>query len=268
MPTLTTLLSGAKRPLWLDYGDYTAVLLANGTVPWLDLAAYVGMQRKAQGLLHSDVVQLPVGSVCAAWVAARPALRAEMESKKRSLFPLKALLADEGLREHLVEMARGLRACFDRQPLALACPSPRAWVAQAWRFAHGPDAAVDVSEDDTDGAAVYIADFLRAFGEAGVDVLLLQESGGNAPVLELYQPVLNVAAHYRWEAGVQSGTDIPGDGLAFVIGPSSSSGRAVMPEFWNSTSIPECPAQGFRHAWIPADAQPETVLRRLAELRT
>lgn len=262
------MLSAGRRPLWLDYGDYAGALLAGGKLPWLDVAAYVALQRKAQGLLRSDVVQLPVADVCAAWVAARPALRAEMASKKRTLFPLKTLLADAGLRTLLLELTRGLRACFDGLPLALVCPSPGAWVVQAWRLAQGADAPVEVSEDDTDGASVYIADFLRAFGEAGVDVLLLQEAGEGTKALDLYQPVLNVAAHYRWEAGLQSAVEIAGEGLSFVISPASASGRDLPPGVWNGGAAPECPAQGFRYAKIPADAQPEIVLQRLAELRT
>lgn len=249
MPSLSVMLSTGKQPLWLDYGDYAGRLLAGGAVPWLDVAGYVALQRKAQGLLRSDVLQLPVGVVSAAWVAVQPALREAMAAKKRAVVPLKTLMADEGLRAHLVEMARGLRACFPEQPLALACPSPRAWAAQAYRLAHGE--SVEVGEDETDSAAVYMADFLRSFGDAGIDVLLLQD-GPELPLPELYTPVLNVAAHYRWEAGLQSAAHVEAGSLAFVISQ----------DCWNGGAAP-----GLRHAVIPADAQPESVLQRLAELR-
>lgn len=265
MPALAPLLSAGRQPLWLDYGAYAGALLANGSVPWLDVAAYVALQRKAQGLLKSDVLQLPVGAVGAAWVAARPALRETMAAKKRAVFPLKTLLADEDLRAHLVELARGLRACFPDLPLALACPSPREWVAQAYRMAHGED--TEVGDDEADSAAVYLADFLRCFGEAGVDVLLLQESTGSEPAdatgLDLYQPALNVAAHYRWETGLlaPAGRCAAGTtGLGFVVGPDA----ILPPDSWNAAMTA---GRGLRYAVIPADAQPETVLQRLKELR-
>lgn len=266
MPALAPLLSAGNKPLWLDYGDYAGALLANGSLPWLDVAAYVALQRKAQGLLRSDVLQLPVGAVCAAWVATQPALRAAMASKKRAVFPLKTLLADEPLRAHLVELAQGLRACFPEQPLALACPSPREWVAQAFGMAHGE--SVDVGDDEADSAAVYLADFLRSFGDAGIDLLLLQESAESEPAdaagLELYQPVLNVAAHYRWETALlaPAGRCAAGTaGLAFVLGPEA----ILPPAAWNGAAATA--GLGLRYAAIPADAQPEAVLERLKELR-
>ncbi|WP_162932183.1 hypothetical protein [Solimonas sp. K1W22B-7] len=265
MPALAPLLSAGKKPLWLDYGDYAAALLANGAVPWLDVTAYVALQRKAQGLLRSDVLPLPLGAVSAAWVAARPALREAMAAKKRAVFPLKTLLADEDLRAHLVDLARGLRACFPDPPLALACPSPREWVAQAYRLALGED--TEVGDDEADSAAVYLADFLRSFGDAGIDVLLLQESTASEPAdaagLELYQPALNVAAHYRWETGLlaPAGRCAAGTaGLGFVLGPEA----ILSPGAWNAAMAA---GQGLRYAAIPADAQPETVLQRLKELR-
>ncbi|MDM4769094.1 hypothetical protein [Solimonas sp. SE-A11] len=264
MASLSAMLSAGKRPLWLDYGDYAGALLAGGAVPWLDVAGTIALQRKAQGLLRSDVLQLPVAAVTEAWVAAHPALREAMAAKRRAVVPLKTLLADESLRAHLVELAKGLRSCFAEAPLALACPSPRAWVAAAYRLAHGE--TVEVGEDEADSAAVYMADFLRCFGEAGIDILLLQE-GEEPPLPELYTPVLNVAAHYRWEAGLQGPAGTPAAGLAFVIAPDSTSGRPLAPAYWGGAAAEDCPPQGFRHAAIPADAQPESVLQRLAELR-
>jgi hypothetical protein len=274
MPTFDSLLSAARKPLWLDYGDYAGALLAQGAVPWLDVSALVAWQRKAQGLLKSDVLQLPVATVCAAWLAANPPLREAMAAKKRTVFPLKTLLADEALRAHLVELAKGLRTCFAELPLALACPSPRHWVAEAFRQAHGDGEAVEVGDDETDSAAVYVADFLRSFGDAGVDVLLLQESLDSEPAsteaLALYQPVLNIAAHYRWSTVLDAPAGRLSDatGFGFLIAASAGGGRRIPTEFWSGAGAPDCPPQGFRHAAIPAAAQPESVLQRLAELRT
>ena len=273
MPSLDQLLSSGRKPLWLDYGDYAGALLANGKAPWLDVSAFVAWQRKAQGLLKSDVIALPVAAVCAAWLAVNPSLREAMAAKSRAVFPLKTLLADEALRAHLVELAKGLRACFAELPLALVCPSPRRWVAEAWQQARGADEEVEVGDDEADSASVYLADFLRSFGDAGIDVLLLQESDGSEPEstaqLELYQPVLNVAAHYRWNTGLgaPAGRLADAGGFGLLVAPSAGSGRIVPTDFWSGGSAPALPAQGLHYATIPVDAQPESVLQRLADLR-
>lgn len=276
LTALTALLQAGRKPLWLDYHDYAALLLNKGAQPWLDVAACVAWQRKAQGLLNSDVLTLPVAAVCAAWLDAHPALRQALASKRRTGFALRTLLADEALRALLVELAQGLRASFVTLPLALACSAPCRWLAQAYHQAHGQDPA-GLSDDDTDSAAVYMADFLRCFGDVGIDILLLQEAPDAEPArpeqLALYQPVFNVAAHYRWEPGLclpagPSPAGLPSAG--FVIAPAATaagSGALVPSVFWDGAAPPDCPGGGFRYAVIPAQAQPETVLRKLAELR-
>jgi hypothetical protein len=274
MPALDDLFA-SRTALWLDYTDYAAALLANGAVPWLDVGAAVAWQRKAQGLLKSDVITLPIAAVCAAWIDAHSLLREAMAAKRRAVVPLKTLLADEALRRHLVELAGGLRACFPALPLALAVPSPRDWVAEAFRQAHG--SAVEVGDDEADGAALYVADFLRVFGDSGIDALLLQESAESEPAaaeaLGCYQAVLNLAVHYRWDVGLAApaGRYAGGEArLGFVIAPralpGARAGCIVPVEFWSGATPPDCPPQGFRYAVIPAGAQPETVLLRLEAL--
>ncbi len=275
MPAFMDMLTAHRKPLWLDYSDYAGALMSKGAVPWLDVAALIAWQRKAQGLLKSDVLALPLDAVCAAWLDARPDLRSAMGSKSRTVFAIRTLLADESLRTHLLELARGLRACFAELPLALVCPSPRLWTGLAFQQAHGT--AAEVEDDDADSAAVYIADFLRSFGDAGIDVLLLQEAGDGvattAEALALYQPVLNIAAHYRWAVGLSAPAgfrDGGSAGLSFVVAdaaiPGVASGCIVPADYWSGAAAPLCPESGFRYATIPADAQPESVLQRLSGL--
>lgn len=275
MPALSSLLHAGRKPLWLDYHDYAARLLNKGISPWLDVAACVAWQRKAQGLLQSDVMTLPLGAVCAAWVDANDTLRQLLASKPRTVFALKTLVAQEALRRLLVELAQSLRASFTTQPLALVCSTPRSWVIEAYRMAHG-EAPETVGDEDMDSAAVYMADFLRCFGDSGVDILLLHEAPDSAPMSAdqraLYQPVFNVAAHYRWELGLGLPADQmpPGQAQAgFVILPVGVTGQGVLvpSDFWEGAMPPDCPANGFRYAQIPAQAQPERVLQKLAGLR-
>jgi hypothetical protein len=271
-----------KRPrresvIWLDSHNYAGRLLAGGAPPWLEVAAFVAWQRKTQGLLKSSVASLPLAPVVAAWLEVRPELRVAMGAKTRSVYPLKVLLADEPLREHLVEMASGMRSAVGGV-LALALPSPRAWVALAYRQGHTE--TIEVSEDEADSASVYVADFLRAFGGVGLDALLLQETPEEQPAsiqdLLAYQAVYNVAVHYKWDVGLQ----LPGPAalsgaaptdVAFVISGDTvfdglPHGIALAHDFWKGVEQPAIGGANFHFAEIPENATPERVLERLASL--
>jgi hypothetical protein len=233
MGALGELLKRPQPVVWLDSHAYCAHLLAKGNAPWLDTTAFVAWQRKSMGLLKPDVVSLPLVPAIDAWLAAHPELAAAMAAKFRTVYPLKTLLADEALRAHLVELTRGLRvgvAGVSGPPLALVLPSPRAWVAIAYRQAHG--AVVEVVEDEADSASVFIADFLRVFGEAGVDALMLEAPDGGTADAATCQSVLNVATHYRWDV-----------------------------------LTPDALHSNLRFLRIAPDAQPERVLQQIANLR-
>jgi hypothetical protein len=275
MGALTERVTAGGRGLWLDYGAYAAQLLAGGQVPWLDADAAGGWLRKAQSLLKSDVVTLPVAAVVEAWLKAQPALVSAMGAKKRTVYALKTLLAEDPLRAHLEGLTRVLRASLSGAPLVLVLPSPRLWVGLAYAQANGGEAA-EVDADAVDSAAAYVADFLRSFAESGLDGLLLDESAETEPAtagdLQLYQAVFNVASHYRWDLGLRlpSGRGIA-QGLAYALSPVALAGVATglrLPaEFWDGGAAPELPAGCFRYAEIPAAANPEAVLERLAALR-
>lgn len=270
--------ASSERPLWLDSTAYTARLLEGGQAPWLDIASFLSWQRKAQGLLRSDVIALQAEPVAAALLAMHPALRSAMAAKSRALFPLKTLLATTQLREQLGEMLSGLRACFPGIPLALVVPSPRRWIALSYCQAFGADADAAAGADEFDSASMYVADFLRCFSESGLDILLLDEAADTDPAspaeIEWYRPVLNVATHYRWELGLRlplAKAD-PGmvEGIGFFIAPHSlaaPTGILTPDTFWTGSPPPACPAGQFRAADIPAEANPELVLDRLALLR-
>lgn len=117
-----------------------------------------------------------------------------------------------------------------------------------------------------------MADFLRSFGDSGVDVLLLEEDADSAPCgpgeIDWYGSTVNVARHYGWDVGLQTPKRIGGEGgLDFIVGPGSTRCTEVDPSFWSEGVAPDTPAGGFRYARIPLDAQPQTVLDRLRLLR-
>lgn len=275
MSRLSACLASGRSLLWLESTDYAAQLLAGGRPPWSDVAATLAWLRKSQGLLRSDVIAVPVAALVQGLLAERPALRAAMAAKQRLLAPLKALLADEALRAHLLELLRGLRAGYDEAPLVLQLPSPRLWPALAHRQAFGDgDAALEVGDDDADSAAVYVADFLRHYGDAGIDALLLEETEASTPRsaddLALYQPVINVAAHYRWSLGLLTPRAPAFDAAAldYLIAPGGGHapalGALLGDEFWQTGDAPAAP---LRYARVPPGLQPEAVLDRIAGLR-
>jgi hypothetical protein len=275
---LERLASAGRPPLWLEATSYAGRLFTGGAIPWRDPTTFVAWQRKVQALLKSAVVALPLAAVIDDWLAAHADLTSAMATKQRPLFPLKTLLADASLRTHVVELTRNLRASFADVPLALTAPSPRAWLGRAHAQAHGAHEPVQIGNDDADTAAMYMADFLRAFGNGGIDVLLLEETVATQPAsreeIECYRPVLNIASHYRWDLGlhwvVGGGIDLEGSGIDFAIAPHAldvRTGVVVRDDFWAGAAAPEVRGGGFYFAEIPEHAQPERVLDRLAVLR-
>jgi hypothetical protein len=271
--------AAGKKLLWLDDTDYSAALLAGGAAPWLDASAYVAWRRKAQSLLKSNVIAVPVARICSAWLANDPELHTAIGAKSRANFPLKTLLAAAELRGHLTQIVEGMRSSFPGLPLALVCPTPRAWVRDAYACAFGDSAQIEVGEDEVDSATLHSADFLREFGGAGIDTVLLEESVESEPAeaaqIEWYRSVLNVGVHYRWDMGLRvPGKRFPGDSdahFAYVIGPravpTGCFGRSIPAEFWRGETLKPAPTAQFQFSEIPGGSKPELVLERLAILR-
>lgn len=268
------------QPLvWLDHFAYSARLLAAGVIPWLDTAACIAYYRKAHALLRPGVAVIPLEEFFDAWLTAHPEALAEMRAKRRAGLVTKALLAFAEPRAVLTEITRAVRQSFPASPLALAMPSPRRWLAWASALAGSPvDVTADVSGDDVESAAVWVAGFLRTFADARVDVLLLDETLGCGPAspeeLSWYQPVVNVAKHYRWDVGLNfldaAFAPAAADGIDFYItrsvrGPLT--GVALDEAFWAGQAAPALSDSEFYFARVPRDAVPERVMERLATLR-
>jgi hypothetical protein len=262
---------GDRQWLWLDYSDYAGRLLGGGEAPWCDAAELIAWYRKAQGLLGADVIALPVGRVAAAWAREHAAVREAMAAGRGKAGALRALLADEPMRQHLRDVFSGLRASFGRSPLALALPAPGAFVGLAHALIHD-GAALEIGEDEIDDGAMYLADFVRAFGDSGIDTVLIEEAAGEIPdedTLALYKPMLNIAGHYRWSIGLRlsSPGSAPPAGFSYLIAPGPGGERVgvTIPDgFWGGE---DAPGGALRYASVPPDAQPEAVLARLAALR-
>jgi hypothetical protein len=271
---------GGVPGLWIDCLDYGRRLFLGGDEPWADPARFVSDFTQAQQLLKSDLIDVRAEDYAASWLKRDGA---GLEPARRPTSDLKQILGDDGLRAGLLAVLATLgdlgRGCAG---LALTLPSPRRWLRLCVERAGG-DTGEPLDEDHVEMAAMYVADFLRAFAECGLSALLLEEDGDpGSNALSLYQPVLNVAAGYQWGAGLlipgsfETGPDAGVE--ACFVDPQAFSGLAeggpargvsVPAEYWGGKGEgfdfpPGCEAAYVR---LPADANPEQVLERLKALR-
>jgi len=266
--------------LWLDDTEYSGALLAGGNIPWCDVGAFVAWRRQAQNLLRSSVGALPLAPLCAAWVMQDPQLRTLMSSKSRVNFPLKSLLASGELRRHLAELLTALRAALSKSPLALVCPSPRAWIEEAFQLAFKQPANVPIGEDEVDAATLHCTDFLRHLSGTGLDTVLLVESAESESTtpeeVEWYRSVLNVGSQYRWSMGLRVPGKrfggLPASTFDYLIAPHCVAAPcfgADLSDFWSSApNFANVPKADFRFTLLPVGLKPEVILDSLVQLRS
>lgn len=265
--------AAGDKAVWIDYYTYAAKLLAGGQVPWLDAAAFMAFHSKAQGLLKSGVIALPMEPMVRAVVAADEAIVANMRGKSRTTFPLRKLLEEPALRSALTGLLAPLRAAHASRPLALLLPSPRAFLALAYELAFSEKA--EISDDDVSSAAVYLADLLREFAASGIDAVVLVESGaGHDADLAEVEPIANKALDYRWQLGLLDATrsaPLPATSrVDFLISaslPDAAPGGQML--VYGEGAAPAVRPRGqgqFRYVVVDPGAQPEALLAWLATL--
>ena len=265
-------LATERTPLWIDGWDYgQAVLARGGQPPWADVGEFVAWHRQLQSLVSSDVVVIELASFYHCWLAQSPALKDAMAAKKRLGYALRTLLADPASRAYLREIVEALGSLYSDRPVLLALPSPRQWMAIAYCQAHGVN-EVEVSWDDAESAAMYAADYLRNFAGCPIAGLLLRDIAGPANDEETarYQPVLNVAEHYRWQVVLDgcSGQYRPGPAQGVTYCLADSPGEQRCPKTALDTwSGPAEFKPAFWYLQIPPTAVPESVLESLQAVR-
>jgi hypothetical protein len=177
-------------PLHLDWIDYAEALLGGGAIDWSSPTAVSGLINKAQSLLPSDLVILPVDRMALA--LANPAILAV---KPRGAQPLRAMLANDDIRASLVETV----SMISVPALALGLGAPGKLAVLTSTKAGVPQPEVD--EDLVDDAAVYIANFLRVFASSNLTGVIIADDG-----VEQFRPLLapieKVAAAYGWRFAV------------------------------------------------------------------
>jgi hypothetical protein len=279
--------SGRFRPVWFDAVAYgRARLLGGGDLPWRAPAELISFFGKTQAMFGSDAVLADVADVFSQRAAADQALRAAMVARSRPGYALRTLLGDERARADAADAVGALAATKGAVPLVLTVPAPGRWLTAAAAAANPGAAPPGAGQAET--AAMYSADFLRTFGDAGVDGLLLDEGPAPAGQLtdpEAYRPVLNVAEHYGWPVVIRTEAAAawphgPVPGVALWIGSSSPAaagsgspagsrapgrwGVVAGPDFWADADPPA--DADLVLAQIPAQADPEAVMKRVRAL--
>lgn len=273
----------AARPLWVNSTDYAIRLfLKDSAQAWVDVHRTLWWIQQAQSLLKSDVIEIPLGAFVADWLRRNPQAAPAQGSAKKAA---RALLGLEEPRAQLADLLNAVSGSYrGSPPVVLRVPTPRGWLGLAASFL---GQTLECARDDEEAVAVYLADCLRSFSECGVDGILLEattESRG--PLLELlgrYDPVVNLAGHYRWSLGLQVGDAVQGlqdldERVDFLLVPAGATPAAhtsvvlgsVLPaELWRAAAVAlDVPSNAsFLFAPVPDDAVPEQVLAALSRLR-
>lgn len=254
--------SGRPTALIVDHQHYArAVILQGRPVPWTDPVAFAQYTGQVQGLLRPDTTLLDLGAYYDEVLARDDALRAGLSARSRTGYALRTLLAHEPTTAAAAELA-AVVARTSAAPLVVQTPSPLLWLARTHELS-GAGPASELTADDAENAAMYVADWVRRLAAPPLAMLLLDERdplGTGLPQVDdsVYAPVVNVTDHYRWALGRRTEEGIK------VVG-TGSAGPRIPQEFWHGDDA-VLPSGDFLLADIPADAAPETVLAQLAKL--
>jgi len=267
--------------LWIDFNAYTKkLLLAEGENPWTNPATYMSFYGQAHGLVNADVVVIDIWDLFHHWMLDDDEAIPSMAGKKRITVAAKAMLEAYAPRELLAEVLTAISNNYgDSVPIVLVMPSPRSLLIKANKAANAVD--VEPEEAHIDTASMYVADYLRYFSEVNLSGILLREVPESMPEsakeLSWYQPIYNVAKHYRWSVGIHlpfsdTSFNVPED-VNFSIVPStcsvsdSSCGKDISKALWKSMSTVPPVGNGFNYLTIPEETTPELVLDTLSNLR-
>jgi hypothetical protein len=254
--------SGRGTAVVIDHLRYAqAVILRGQPVPWADPIAYSQFLGQAQGLLKPDATLLDLGALYDHDLAPNEALKSSLSARSRTGYALKTLLAYEKTARSALELA-SVVSQTSAAPLVLQIPSPMLWLALTHELS-GAGTMTELSDDNAENAAMYVADWLRRLSMLPVSMLLLDERWPATRELPLvdssaYTPVSNVTDHYRWALArrTRDRVDILGSTVTATVVPQ---------DYWLSDAA-SAPSGDLLFAEIPADAVPETVLSQLAKL--
>jgi hypothetical protein len=279
---LDTVLRAGRRVVWLDYLAYARRLFASDTDIWAEVGPFVEVVRQAQQLLESEVIEVPLDPFFAASAAPGGSPRANRPARA-----VRRLLSESAPLQTALGCVRAVKSLFARVPVVLVVGSGSDWLSAA----NGPDdgAGSAWEDDDIDATAMYLADAVRNFSDAGVSGVALDARGEHgrtaAELVDLHRPVFNVAGHSNWHRGVVTDRtavdDLPdlAGKVDFVLAADLDLaalgetdhqvlvGGGLHERFWHEPPPHSLPDTGLCYGTVPEDAGPEEVLARLKHVR-
>lgn len=279
--------SNPRGSILLDFIDYANLLFNNGNKDiYLKPATFISVFTQGEGLLKPDLLSIHVNPFYDVFLNENKELVDSWKGRKPSLTFKKALALEEP-KLIISEIVTALKSLYSKQ-LLITIDSPQKWFHQIQEVIN-PEKAESLSLDDLEKASMYIAEFLRSFSTLGVNAIVLREEKksdfSNDEVLSSYQPILNVANHYKWPLGIQfdqgilEPSDIS-DKVNFYLFQSIdlaeisrlqdkglSVGGGLNNGFWSGYLEETYTRKGLLFGKIPPDAEPEIVLEQLNALQ-
>lgn len=242
--------------LMIDAENYAQkVLLQDKAIPWHEATAYANHLGQTIALLKPSVAVVRLDKMIQQELTDNQTLVGAMGAKSRSIFALKTLMGDENFKAAAGTLVTAVTKTL-HLPIAVQLPSSLQMLYLTNRAAQ-PNSDAEFDDDQAENAAVYFADWLRAFTDADIAGLIFDERD-NTVAEEAYQPIKNTAEHYRWCLGVRR------DNAVVFSDPQAT--IAVLPDDYWTTGKGEN-INGVVFSEIAKDAVPEKVLEYLDNLR-
>jgi hypothetical protein len=263
---------GRDRLVWIEFDDYAHRVFAGGAADWLrDANVFVGGVSQAQGVVASEVLSI---DVLAPYLAHLEPCGDDARETVQSMLQL------EAPRDFVNDVVDALAHRFgDHIDLVLKVPSPGDLLRRA-------GLGGDASFDELDDIGVGLSNVLREFSTKPLAGVLVASSGPlSLDEDEALESVTGVARHYQWcvALSLEGAAAVPAEApridadllllpavrtadlrdaaaSALVLGGGLGTG------YWQADGeIPDRQARGLLYGAIPADTQPELVVKRVAD---
>lgn len=265
--------------IWLDYYAYAQRLFEEKpNEMWHDADKFLAIVSQAHQLLKSDVLIIPVGEFYLQALKENADTWREQKKKKMTL-SIKNILAEERMLELVKVVLDGVNSLYSgKLPIVLSFPSPFQLLKQVKDILAFTD--VEITEDDIDRVAMYIADLFRTFATINFTAIVLEEQSepfSLAQLVNLLQPIRNVAEHYEWLFGLKLVEDLTTNDADFLLKENGNRatnelckvGGGLVEAFWqDENALSNDATFDFLYGAIPANAIPEKVLEKISIIRS
>lgn len=271
---------GGSFKTWLQADAYAKRILLGGSDanPWESVSGYVTWFFQALNLTKSHVGVISIAEVFDRQAEKDGGLANLLGNRKKAKVAIRRLIESEDARTLINEV---LNAVLYQaiQPVVVSIPSPKAWLYHATQLA-GLDTN-EISDEDIEDAAAYIADLLRALSSHQIAGLLLEERPDDQQwsdaQVQYYRPLLNIAHHYRWSVVLRlpKETSIAAEAAQqfdAVIGnirsnETTSTGVDVSLQFNQELGLPDLLPGEFYFIEIDEHSLPEKITEKVGAIQ-